>query len=175
MYNSNPQIDILLQERMTSEALRKMVSEANTLLVTQVTAELIRNKNYSFIESWYHAFKNCPDAKYHKLILTVDGYDNDSRELYQIPEVFYYFKTFLEKRPEFYYFLEKEMARWLLVIMANPKPVILLKNRPNDIPINSDLVKEFIQNVIMGMTKINYVDYSDQTEMIEEMLSMVRK
>ena len=53
----------------------------------------------------------------HTITAQVDGYNKDSRELYEIPEVVEYFRLLITEHPEVFYFLNKNS--WLIVFLCS--------------------------------------------------------
>lgn len=74
-----------------------------------ITKENIENSDFDEIMGFYNdVLENAIDYE-NKIMLIIDGYDNDPRELHQIPEVCDYFKTLDKLFPYWFYFLKRDV------------------------------------------------------------------
>lgn len=88
------------------EEIRNVEQVKNaTILVYAVSKEEIINKKYTRLLNSLNILKLSGKHAKEKLMLTFDGYDDDKREIYMIPEVREYVKYIYEKYNYIFYFL----------------------------------------------------------------------
>lgn len=118
------------------------------LLIFNINKREVKNQDYSRILKALELLKKAGKSAKGKVLLTFDGYDKDSREIYMIPEIRAYIKHIYEKYKYFFYFLTT-MDNNRSVILAclndfqaiqNDNNGVLLRIIPNDIR-NNDITK----------------------------------
>lgn len=75
------------------------------LVVYAIHREDLINKNFSKFDNVLEALQQAGKNARGKLMITFDGYDNDDREIYLIPEIRDFVKHFYDKCNYLFYFL----------------------------------------------------------------------
>ncbi len=102
--------DKILHLIITSEEIRNLnfskieyvLTELLELLNSEDKSEVLK---FGLFNSFFHE----------SLVITVSGYINDSRELYEIEEVAIYFKKLFKEYPEIFYFLKLEKSIFIVL------------------------------------------------------------
>ena len=96
------------------------------------------------------------------LVLFVDGYDNDKRELYDIIQVRKYFRELLKRHPYLFYYLNTNS--WQLVYLCSCVNIAkATQESKTNIEIQFRKDVEFVRNVIQST--INYDKLNDVKEL----------
>ena len=86
--------------RMTVEKLNKTYPKGSFLIIND-TKENVESGNLDYIYSWCDSLLNGKYTHTYKIMLCIDGYDNDPRELWQIEEFNNYIKKLVQEKPFF--------------------------------------------------------------------------
>lgn len=78
------------------------------LIVYSIDKEDLIRKRYTNFERILKVLQNAGKKSREKLMITFDGYDNDDREIYLIPEVREFVKYFYDKCNYLFYFITHE-------------------------------------------------------------------
>lgn len=91
-----------------------------------------------------------------KVEISISGYDNDCRELYQIPEVQKYIKILIEQHPYLIFFLDLSLnfIKVILYAYINDDSIKDISNNSRTININQDKWQEFIKKSFMGLNQL---------------------
>jgi hypothetical protein len=90
----------------------------DTLIVILATREEIENQDLSRIEPLLNSLLKSPLDFYGSVDIVVDGYDNDPRELWEIPEVRSWFQVLDKRWPYWFYFSCTETAGLCTVMLC---------------------------------------------------------
>ena len=93
-------------------------------IVLQISQENIKDCNTSEYVTLLHGATGSLqsfEAAFQRYVLSVSGYDNDQRELYQIPEVVSFIKDLNSKLPFWLYFVntaDKRFFSWMIACLC---------------------------------------------------------
>ena len=120
--------------------------------------------DFSSVEKFIKDIKDSEWDEEGSLVLSVSGYDDDERELYEIREVRKYFRELLKKHPYIFYFLNE--GSWKLVYLCACANIETLTsgdtNKEKQVAFRID--KEFIL-MIMDKT-INYEGWAYDEKLV---------
>ena len=100
------------------------ISQQSDYIVLQISQENIQNCDTSEYVSLQHGITDSLqsfEAAFQRYVLSVSGYDNDQRELYQIPEVVRFIKDLNSKLPFWLYFIntsDKKFFSWMIACLC---------------------------------------------------------
>ena len=99
-------------------------SQQSDYTVLQISQEAIQNCDTSEYVTLLHGITGSLqsfEAAFQRYVLSVSGYDNDQRELYQIPEVVSFIKDLNSKLPFWLYFVntaDKRFFSWMIACLC---------------------------------------------------------
>lgn len=137
---------------ITSSEYDDLIKKINILGIIE-ERQNIESCNIKNIESWLDLLSKSKVAFKPIYLFSIDGYNDDSRELYEIPEVRKYAEALLSKCPHFLIFFEPTDISWFLLcacIKTQPE----LVNSGTRINLNVDVMKykRIINTAIMYAT-----------------------
>ena len=100
------------------------ISQQSDYIVLQISQEAIQNCDTSEYVTLLHGATGSLqsfEAAFQRYVLSVSGYDNDQRELYQIPEVVSFIKDLNSKLPFWLYFVntaDKRFFSWMIACLC---------------------------------------------------------
>ena len=100
------------------------ISQQSDYIVLQISQEAIQNCDTSEYVTLLHGATDSLqsfEAAFQRYVLSVSGYDNDQRELYQIPEVVSFIKNLNSKLPFWLYFIntsDKKFFSWMIACLC---------------------------------------------------------
>ncbi len=100
------------------------ISQQSDYTVLQIPQEAIQNCDTSEYVTLLHGATGSLqsfEAAFQRYVLSVSGYDNDQRELYQIPEVVSFIKDLNSKLPFWLYFVntsDKRFFSWMIACLC---------------------------------------------------------
>ena len=100
------------------------ISQQSDYTVLQIPQEAIQNCDTSEYVTLLHGATDSLqsfEAAFQRYVLSVSGYDNDQRELYQIPEVVSFIKDLNSKLPFWLYFVntsDKRFFSWMIACLC---------------------------------------------------------
>ena len=100
------------------------ISQQSDYIVLQIPQEAIQNCDTSKYVTLLHGATGSLqsfEAAFQRYVLSVSGYDNDQRELYQIPEVVSFIKDLNSKLPFWLYFVntsDKKFFSWMIACLC---------------------------------------------------------
>ena len=100
------------------------ISQQSDYIVLQISQEAIQNCDTSEYVTLLHGITDSLqsfEAAFQKYVFLVSGYDNDQRELYQIPEVVCFIKDLNSKLPFWLYFVntgDKRFFSWMIACLC---------------------------------------------------------
>jgi len=100
------------------------ISQQSDYTVLQISQETIQNCDTSEYVTLLHGITGSLqsfEAAFQRYVLSVSGYDNDQRELYQIPEVVSFIKDLNSKLPFWLYFVntaDKRFFSWMIACLC---------------------------------------------------------
>ncbi len=105
------------------DALARLASSAGYMTIFGISREVIESQNTLGIVSFFESLrrdKNRAKKSQGKITFFISGYDDDSRELYAIPEVVSFFKKVEPQVKYWFYFLSTDSkAHGLKVLLAS--------------------------------------------------------
>ena len=99
-------------------------SQQSDYIVLQISQEAIQNCDSSEYVSLLHGATGSLqsfEAAFQKYVFLISGYDDDPRELYQIPEVVSFIKDLNSKLPFWLYFVntsDKKFFSWMIACLC---------------------------------------------------------
>ena len=100
------------------------ISQQSDYTVLQIPQEAIQNCNTSEYVDLLHGITDSLqsfEAAFQKYVFLISGYDDDPRELYQIPEVVSFIKDLNSKLPFWLYFVntsDKKFFSWMIACLC---------------------------------------------------------
>ena len=100
------------------------ILQQSSYSVLQISQEAIQNCNTSEYVALLHGATGSLqsfEAAFQKYVLLISGYDEDQRELYQIPEVVSFIKDLNSKLPFWLYFVntsDKKFFSWMIACLC---------------------------------------------------------
>ena len=100
------------------------IGEQSDYIVLQISQEAIQNCDTSEYVTLLHGATGSLqsfEAEFQRYVFLVSGYDNDQRELYQIPEVVRFIKDLNSKLPFWLYFIntsDKKFFSWMIACLC---------------------------------------------------------
>ena len=100
------------------------ISQQSDYIVLQISQEDIQNCDTSEYVAHLNVITNSIQSfeeAYQKYVLLISGYDDDPRELYQIPEVVSFIKDLNSKLPFWLYFVntsDKKFFSWMIACLC---------------------------------------------------------
>ena len=101
-----------------------VISQQSDHIVLQITQEAIQNCDTSEYVTLLHGATGTLQSfteAFQKYVLLISGYDEDQRELYQIPEVVSFIKDLNSKLPFWLYFVntsDKKFFSWMIACLC---------------------------------------------------------
>lgn len=133
-------------DKMTPEILKGYIKEEEKVFVIGISRETVEEYDISSLKDWNNAILKNKEARDCIYLLNINGYDDDPRELYEIPEVVAFIRKAILKNPELFYFLDEESKDWITLCFAGGK-VITVGNDPSEKKVSFD-VKSLIDSLI---------------------------
>lgn len=127
----------------------KINPEEYQRVVSSISKEYIDNKDFDYVQNFFNQMLEEPLGYANKVVLMVEGYDNDPRELFEIQEIREYFSTLDRLFPYWFYFINREKNNGysslsLIMLLLVPNKIIKLKNGKNSIEYEIEKFKEFM-------------------------------
>jgi len=100
------------------------ISQQSDYTVLQISQEAIQNCDTSEYVTLLHGITDSLqsfEAAFQRYVFLISGYDNDQRELYQIPEVVSFIKDLNSKLPFWLYFVntsDKRFFSWMIACLC---------------------------------------------------------
>ena len=100
------------------------ISQQSDYIVLQIPQEAIQNCNTSEYVALLHGATGSLqsfETAFQRYVFLISGYDNDQRELYQIPEVVSFIKDLNSKLPFWLYFIntsDKKFFSWMIACLC---------------------------------------------------------
>lgn len=143
--------DLLQCEKMTIEDFEELVArEGSSMFVVGITSQTIASGDFTYINSFFDVIMDSPSAKKCKFYLTVNGYDNDSRELYAIKEVREYLSKAFNYRPGVMARMTLETVRLFLVNESVAK-VKGSDGITTNVMLDKDKILNFVKKVTLDL------------------------
>ena len=100
------------------------ISQQSDYIVLQISQEAIQNCDTPEYVTLLHGITDSLqqfEAAFQRYVFLISGYDNDQRELYQIPEVVWFKKDLNSKLPFWLYFIntsDKKFFSWMIACLC---------------------------------------------------------
>lgn len=102
--------------KVTPGQIEDMFKDDSILMINDVR-ESVENLDMDYIYSWVDSLTKLDKSKEASIMFNISGYDKDTRELWEIPEVRDYVHKLLNEKPEFLWFLD-DMTFFILTYTA---------------------------------------------------------
>ena len=160
MKNNN--ITGLFMEKMNDSLLESMLSKSKILAINEHRIN-VENNNLDYIESFIECMRRNRKVANTTVLFSIFGYDDDTRELYQIPEVISYTRELLDKYPYFLLFFNDLMhIKWAIICYAIIQDVEPYKLTSGNSRVELDMERylRLIQNARDTANNIEWIDKS---------------
>lgn len=104
-------------ELMTAEKFDELY-DYNCGIVICVIGEIINNNFIEYLISFYNAILNSKKGRSCRYIITTNAYDNDPREVYQIPEYVNFMRNVMNEIPALLSLIDLQANSWLINILC---------------------------------------------------------
>lgn len=115
--NKNKNTEIIAMDKMTPELFKKIYGKEG-FVVVGIPREHVEKKKMEYIYSFADTFMKCKEAKNRGVLLSFDGYNDDPRELYMIPEFKKYIEDLFNYCPSILAFLYPESKKILIITLS---------------------------------------------------------
>jgi hypothetical protein len=118
-------------------------------IVASISKKYIDNKDYDYVQNFLNQMLEEPLGYANKVIIMIEGYDDDPRELFEIQEIRDYFSTLDRLFPYWFYFINRKKIDGystlsLIMLLLVPNKIIKLNNGKNSIEYDIEKFKEFM-------------------------------
>ncbi|MBU3073873.1 HNH endonuclease [Clostridium estertheticum] len=132
---------------------RDVKNNDDELYIMNISKKEILERNYGQIQELILSKRNNKEnvkRYYQKFIISISGYDDDTRELYCTPEFQDYTKEIIENFPELIWYMKLEIGFFAAMLLAyiNENNILDIDNRIN---INQDKLTEFVTKCYTGI------------------------
>ncbi len=130
--------------------MKEINPEKYGTIISVISKEYIDNQNFEDVQNFYNQMLENPPKYENKLIIVVEGYEDDPRELYEIEEVKNYF-TILDKLfPYWFYFINKNVDKTksslsLIMLMLVPAKIIRANSKITNIEFDIEKFENFMR------------------------------
>ena len=153
------------------------ISQQSDYIVLQISQDAIQNCDTSEYETLLHGITGSLqsfEVAFQKYVLLISGYDDDPRELYQIPEVVRFIKDLNSKLPFWLYFVntgDKRFFSWMVACLC--QAMSLDQDEETiyadfDADTYNDLIEYQFRNIVKLMSGLG-MDESIQEKVIKEL------
>ena len=104
-------------ELMTAEKFDELY-DYNSGIVICVIDEIINNSFIEYLISFYNAILDSKKGKSCRYLITTNAYDNDPREVYQIPEYVSFMQNTMNEIPALLSLLDLQANSWLINMLC---------------------------------------------------------
>ncbi len=158
---------------------KRKIIEKKSFKLVEISKKELENNDYNQIKQFlfnYMIDKDSVEENYQKLIISISGYDNDSRELFEIESFRNYVRGILKKFPDIIWFLNIEMDfQFVYPFFLGYCYSNKMRNRIN---LDNKLVEEFLEKSFTAVNRItnNYVvDKSVNEDFTERLIESINK
>ena len=102
---------------MTAEMFDELY-DYNSAIVICVTEDIINNNFVKYLTSFYNAILDSKKGKSCRYIISTNAYDNDRREVYQIPEYVSFMQNAMREIPALLSLLDLQANGWLINMLC---------------------------------------------------------
>ena len=102
---------------MTAEMFDELY-DYNSAIVICVTEDIINNNFVKYLTSFYNAILDSKKGKSCRYIISTNAYDNDRREVYQIPEYVSFMQNAMREIPALLSLLDLQANSWLINMLC---------------------------------------------------------
>ena len=135
------------------------ISQQSDYIVLQISQEAIQNCDTSEYVTLLHGITGSLqsfEAAFQRYVFLISGYDDDPRELYQIPEVVSFIKDLNSKLPFWLYFVNTSDKRFFSWIIACLCQAMSLDQDEETIyaDFNADAYNELIETLFNNIVRL---------------------
>lgn len=175
MKNYDLDVNHIYSNKITREMIQKIFKQNDTMVAITESKINVVNYDFKYIESWIDALMDSPEVMDKILLFSINGYDNDSRELYEIEEVRYYANGLLNKFPHFLMFFRPEAISWLLVCatLRILDSNVQVEDDTVKLAINKQKYKDIVMKAVDNSKSISYMNDEYRDNFVKVMLSQI--
>lgn len=164
---------------------KRTIKDDNDLLLLNITKEEIEKEDYSIFNALRIDYLQDKDAMmdaYQKILITLEGYENEEREPYQSRSFQNYFRKVFNYFPGIIWLLNLEID-WpfhfaLVYACINDNYTDDLNDNTTHLIVDTETVVEFMKTIFLGINKLiqqNCFDLSKNKELTDKFLCFYRK
>lgn len=175
MKNYDLDVNHIYSNKITREMIQKIFKQNDTMVAITESKINVVNYDFEYIESWIDTLMDSPEVMDKILLFSINGYDNDSRELYEIEEVRYYANGLLNKFPHFLMFFRPEAISWLLVCatLRILDSNVQVEDDTVKLAINKQKYKDIVMKAVDNSKSISYMNDEYRDNFVKVMLSQI--
>lgn len=150
---------VKLEGHMTSKKFDETYPPHSAVVIS-ISSEIIECDDVEYLIDFYNAVVGSKNGKSCRFLITTSAYDNDTREVYEIPEYTNYIRKVFAAVPALLALLDLSSSQWILLMMcANETPV------PNQrVALDTMRVVTFGMIVATTMSEDSFFDVKDIEE-----------
>lgn len=131
--------------------MEKINPDNYSVIMSVITKEYVDTNNFEDVENFYRQMLKKPLHYENKLMIVIDGYDDDDRELFEIQEIRDYFFTLDKLFPYWFYFLKRDVEQIhsplkLIAMLLVPCKIVANNSAKNTIEYDIDKFNTFMEN-----------------------------
>lgn len=142
------------------------------LIVYSIGKEELIQKGYANFERILETLQKAGKDAREKLMITFDGYDNDDREIYLIPEVREFVKYFYDKCNYLFYFITHEAQNRGIIFACINDVKSYKENGKNEVTLeivfNEEIITKTINAILRYGTSQN--DLDETTKLLDSFI-----
>ena len=104
---------------MLEEASAKSIDrdyEFNSAVLIGITSEVIETNYTKYLTSFYDAILDSEKGRTCKFLMSTSAYDNDTREVFEVPEFVDFIKAVFKEKPALFALMEMREMSWVIII-----------------------------------------------------------
>ena len=133
---------------MTAEMFDELY-DYNSAIVICVTEDIINNNFVKYLTSFYNAILNSKKGKSCRYIISTNAYDNDRREVYQVPEYVNFMRNTINEIPALLSLLDLQASTWLINMLCADE----VSRASKRVSLTGRAISELGQKVVFAMSK----------------------
>lgn len=159
---------------MTRGLFLKMYNDSKVMGIAE-SDENVKKLDFEYIDSWIKTLRESPEILNTMLLFSINGYDDDNRELYEIPEVRKYIKALLERHPDFLIYFKQESRSWIMLCATVNSDVapVAVREKQVKLKIDNFEYRRIMNRAVMESLKIPYFTDTHRNEFVKEMLEVL--
>lgn len=119
----------------------------------------VENLDFEYIDSWVKTLEESKEVLDATILFSINGYEEDNREIYEIPEVRTYVNKLLERHPHFLIFFRPEDMAWFMLCATVKMEIapVVVNAKQAKLTVDTLKYKRIINRTIMSSLKVGYL------------------